>query len=122
MKAGVAARDGIPVLNFFFLVHRIEGHRIEEMWAARSVLTGHVAESKSEDGAIDNLSRAIDVAIEIAERHGHSAEQWYAAQQPAESEYLQEFISAVSRPRVQHRREQTPSGRVVIDAQVLGAA
>jgi len=117
MKAGVASQDGIPVLNFLFIVDRIG-----TFWAARSVLTGHVAESATSEGAVENLTRAIDVAIEVAGQQGHPAELWYAAQRPAESQYLERFVSAMTCPKVLHRREQAPSGRVVIDAQVLGAA
>ncbi len=50
-------------------------------WIARSVLTGHVAEAKTADAAIEHLRRAIDAAIVTAVRLGLSLEEWYRQQE-----------------------------------------
>ncbi len=75
-RAGVARRDGLPVLNFFILVYRCG-----ETWCSQSVFTGDVAESRTEHGALDNLLRSIDLAIEAAEAAGISVEQWHAGRE-----------------------------------------
>ena len=117
MKAEVAWRAGVPVLTFYFLIHRVG-----RMWAARSMLTGHVAESATASGAFENLTKAIDAAIDMADRRGITAEQWYRAQQPAELEYLVMFIAAVKGHEVKQTCERAPSGRFFLDAQMLEAA
>jgi hypothetical protein len=84
------------VLPFAFLVYREDSERWGGTWIARSVLTGHLAEARTEDAAVANLQRAIDAAVFMAADMGQTPRQWYEAQEMDESEYVAMFCRLVS--------------------------
>jgi hypothetical protein len=108
--AGVVRRDGKPVLKFFILVYRSGDY-----WQARSVLTGDIAESRTEDGAVNNLLKSIDFAIELAERAGATVRQWYEGRIAIEAEpkYVQMFMDVVADQDVERSQNEAPSGHYI---------
>lgn len=80
------------VLTFAILVSREDSTRWGTSWMARSVLTGHVAEARDPDEAVENLQRTVDSCLYLAGTLGQSAREWYEAQEPAAPEYLTAFI------------------------------
>ncbi len=117
VHAGVARRGGVPVLDFFFLIYQ-DG----ESWIGRSVRTGHVSESRTAEGAVRNLTRAIDVEIGIVASAGIGVEQWYDSQKDDDPKYVRMFFDAIARG--DPRRQDSPSqdGRAVLRAVVARAA
>ena len=116
-RASVARRKTVPVFDFLFLVYRDGGS-----WIGRSMLTGHVSESRTCDGAVKCLAHSIDAAIHIAQEYGFSAEQWYRAQKPDDMKYVRMFIEAISRRSPDHRKAKAPSGAFVLNAAVATGA
>jgi len=109
-RAGIFWRDGVPVLTFGVLVYRSG-----ESWCARSVLTGDFAEAGTEEGAVNNLFRSIDFAIQLAEDAGATAEQWYEGRigiQP-EPKYVQMFMDVVADTEVQREQDTAPNGHYI---------
>lgn len=104
------------VLPLAFLVYREESE--EALWTARSVLTGHIAESTTASGAIGNLQRAIDAAIHAAGRMGVSAEDWYRAQTHDDVEYLEAFARTVSLGECKRERVKLKSARCMLEASI----
>jgi len=89
--ARVALRRGTPVLSFGFLVYQESGK-----WIGRSVLSSHVSEGATFREAVDHLTEAIDIAVEIAARKGISPMEWRDRQRPDDLEYLRQFIELMS--------------------------
>ena len=116
-RASVARRHSVPVLDFLFLVYK-DG----KSWIGRSVLTGHVSESRTSDGAVDCLTRAIDAAIHVARGYGFSASQWYAAQKPDEMKYVRMFLDTIGHRNPDRRKAKAPSGAFVLNAAVAKKA
>lgn len=117
LHPGVVRRSAVPVLDFFFLIYQ-EG----ESWIGRSVRSGHVSESRTAEGAVRNLTRAIDVEIGIATSAGIGLEQWYDSQRDDDSKFVRMFFDAIA--RADPHREDAPAqdGRVVLRAVVARTA
>ena len=113
-RAGVAWRTDLPVLRFCVLVMRDGEH-----WRAHSVSTGHVGESATEQGALKNLTRAIDAAIHIAKSFGQSVQEWFAQQDPNEPKYVRLFLDSLGDGDLTHTEETAPSGDFVLRATAL---
>jgi hypothetical protein len=113
----VARRKTVPVLDFCFLVYR-DG----ESWIGRSVLTGHVSESRTFDGAVDCLTQSIDAAIHVAHEHGFSADKWYAAQKPDDIKFVRMFLETIGHRNPDRRKAKAPSGAFVLNAAVAKRA
>ncbi|MGQ0798031.1 MAG: hypothetical protein ACT4OI_09270 [Methanobacteriota archaeon] len=113
----MARRKTVPVLDFLFLVYRDGGS-----WIGRSVLTGHVSESRTFEGAVDCLTRAIDATIHLAQECGFSADEWYAAQEPDDMKYIRMFLETISHRNPDRRKAKAPSGAFVINAAVAKRA
>jgi hypothetical protein len=116
-RASVARRHSVPVLDFLFLVYR-DG----KSWIGRSVLTGHVSESRTFDGAVDCLTSAIDASIHLAQEYGFSADQWYSAQKPDDMKYVRMFLETISHRNPDRRKAKAPSGAFVLNAAVAKRA
>lgn len=111
---GEAEQDVLP---FAFLVYREDSERWGGTWIARSVLTGHLAEARTEDGAVANLQRAIDAAVFMAASMGQTPRQWYEAQEMDESEYVAMFCRLVSRG-VQRRSVELRSSHCRLETSI----
>jgi hypothetical protein len=85
------AEAGPEKLTFAFLVYREESARWGPTWIARSVLTGHLAEARTSEAAVDALEKTIDAAVSMALELGQTPEQWYACQPTDERRYVAEF-------------------------------
>ena len=109
-RAGVAQRGSMPVLTFFILVYRSG-----EYWYARSVLTGGVAEGATQERAIRNLLTSVDFAIEIADREGFTAEEWYKAQvaRVSEDKYLVMYMEAIADADPEREEDAPPAGNYI---------
>ena len=107
----------MPVLDFFFLI-RQEG----EIWLGRSVRTGHVSESRTSSGAVNNLMRAIDVEIEMAAADGLSPRQWYDSQKADDPKYVRMFFDAIARKNPDRKKSPAHGGDAVLRAVVAKAA
>lgn len=116
-RASVVRRKSVPVLDFLFLVYR-DG----KSWIGRSILTRHVSESRTAEGAVRCLTAAIDAAIDIAKEYGFSAQEWYAAQEPDETKYVRMFLDAIGRRNPDRRKAKAPSGAFVLNAAVAKRA
>lgn len=116
-RATVARRHSVPVLDFLFLVYK-DG----KSWIGRSILTSHVSESRTVDGAIGCLTSAIDASIHIAQEHGFSARQWYAAQRPDDMRYVRMFLDVIGHRDPERRKAKAPSGAFVLNATVARRA
>ena len=112
--AGLARARAVPVLDFLFLLYEEEGS-----WIGRSILTGHVSESGTPEGALRNLVSSIDHAILVACEHGHSAEDWYAAQEKDAPRFIRMFLEVVSDSPAAHEESQAPSGTFVLNAAIV---
>lgn len=115
--AGIARRDGVPTLDFLFLVYQDGGD-----WVGRSIRSGHVSESSTFRGAVDGLTAAIDEAINVAKNRGFSAEQWYAAQQLDEIKYVRMFLDVIGHENPERQRTKAPSGSFFLNASVAKVA
>jgi hypothetical protein len=117
LQARLARRDGVPILDLFFLIYQ-EG----DSWIGRSVRTGHVSESRTADGAVRNLTKAIDAEIGIIAATGIGLEQWYDSQKDDDPRYVRMFFDAIARG--DPLREDCPAqdGRAVLRAVVARAA
>lgn len=116
--AGIARRQGPPVLDFFFLLFR-EGR----IWRGRSVRTGHVSASKTAEGAVRNLAMAIDAEIDMATSDGLSVQQWYESQKPDDEKYVAMFWGAIARKNPDYRKKsRIHNGVAVLRAVVVKAA
>lgn len=116
-RASVARRHSVPVLDFLFLIYR-DG----KSWIGRSILTSHVSESRTAEGAVDCLAAAIDAAIHVAKEYGFSAQQWYEAQRPDEPKYVRMFLDVIGRRNPDRRKARAPSGAFVLNAAVAKRA
>lgn len=116
-RTGVARRSSLPVLDFLFLIYR-DG----KSWIGRSILTGHVSESRTFDGAVDCLARAIDAAIHVAQAYGFSVTQWYEAQRPDEMKFVRMFLDVIGHRNPDRRKAKAPSGAFVLNATVARKA
>lgn len=113
------AEDAIPLA---FLVYAEESGRLGRVWRARSVLTGHIAEGRTADKAVDNLKRAIDAALYASGRMGLAPQDWLDAQRPDDPEHLESFARIVSRETCAREFVQLKAGRcsVTIASQSVG--
>jgi hypothetical protein len=116
-QAGIARRKGTPVLDFFFLIYR-EG----SLWRGRSVHTGHVSSSKTPEGAVRNLTLAIDAEIDLAMSDGLTIRQWYDAQKPEDPKHVRMFCEAIARKNPDRRKSRVHDGDAVLRAVVAEAA
>ncbi len=109
----------MPVLNFFILVYRCG-----EYWCAQSVFTGDVAESRTEQGAIDNLTTAIDLAIEAAENAGATAEQWHAGRAAlgSDADVLAMFLNVLAQKDPERETTTAPRGDYIRNVAVARGA
>jgi len=83
------------VLKLAILVYREESPRWGVSWTARCVLTGGIAEGRTEERAIENLRRGVDAAIWMAAKLGMSPREWYETQGPDEPKHLAAFCRLV---------------------------
>ena len=109
-RAGIARRDGKPVLDFLILVYR-SGTR----WTARAIMVGGVSEGESEEAAVANLLTAIDFSIAVCEDKGLSAEDWYSMrrQRMAEKTYIRSFLEVIAKHDPERLDVEAPSGHYI---------
>lgn len=108
MRSSVAQRAPVPTLMFSVLAYREN-----ELWIARSVLTGHIGEGRSYETAFRSLTRSIDACITVAERYGQSAIDWYEAQEMDRTEHVKLFLELVAAQARVPQEETAPSGKYV---------
>ena len=100
-------------LTFCFLVFR-RG----PLWRAHSVNTGQVAEGRTAEDAETNLTKAIDLALHMADTLHISPKEWFESQVVDESKYVRMFLEATSA----ERKETRQVGGVVVLARIQQAA
>ena len=100
-RAGVTGRQGVPELDFLFLVYPEAG-----TWVGVSIRTGHMSEGATPESAVDLLKEAIDASIEFAaSQAGVSPSQWYESQELAPLEYVERAICALGRSATEPKEE-----------------
>lgn len=79
--------------DFFFavLICRRESPRWGVTYVARSILTGSLAEARTEEEAVESLMRTIELEMSVAAQLGVEPERWYLENPPDDRKHIDEF-------------------------------